>query len=49
MSSTGNSAENSGRSVYGMNCLRSLERWIVGSNSTQGMDVLLCLCYSVCR
>jgi hypothetical protein len=29
-----------------MNSLRSLERWIVGSNPTQGMDVCVCV-YSV--
>jgi hypothetical protein len=29
-----------------MNCLRSLERWIVDSIPTQGMDICVCV-YSV--
>jgi hypothetical protein len=46
-------AEHSGRAVWGMNCLRSLERWDRGFDSHSSHRCLcafiLCLCCSVCR
>jgi hypothetical protein len=36
-------ADHSGRVVWGMNCLRPLERWDRGSNPAQGMEVCVCV------
>jgi hypothetical protein len=39
-------ADHSGRAVYGKNRLRSLERWVVGSNPNQGMVIRVCVVLS---
>jgi hypothetical protein len=42
------SSGHSSRAVYGLSCLRSLRRWIVGSNPTQVLEVCCVYVFILC-